>query len=174
MSSLLTTYTITTVVLVLCVCIPMIVKGVTWIINLVKKHKSNQQEAFEAGYEAAEEDEAIEERFCEGEEFMQKLEKRETDLEQIMKDQQEQIGLLRQEIKNLSESDNLNIKHDIKKAWVRVVQLGHSIDYQDLEVLNARYAIYAARGGNSWAKTMMDEINKRATITSPYNQEQDK
>jgi hypothetical protein len=41
-------------------------------------------------------------------------------------------------------------------------------------VLNARYAIYAARGGNSWAKTMMDEINKRATITSPYNQEQDK
>lgn len=175
MSTLLTTYSITTILLILIVAIPAIIKAITWIINIVKKHHANLQEAFDDGHDAAQEEEAVEERFEAGEDFMKKLDERETTLEQIMKDQQEQIGLLRSEVKTLTDSDNLNIKQDIKKTWVRVVQQGHHIDYHDLDVLRARFEIYKERGGNSWAAQMMNEINAHAAITQVcFTQEQDK
>lgn len=161
MATLLTTYGILPVVLILIIGIPAILNCVKWILDLIKKHKANQQEAFNQGRVAAQEEDALEERLEAGEEKMADLDERESTLEQILRNQQEQIAAL-------TASDNLNIKQEIKRVWVKTIQFKQSIDYHDLEILNEQFRIYKARGGNSWAEQMMHDINTRATIVSPY------
>lgn len=162
MSTLLTTYSITTIILILIIAIPAIIKAVKWIIDIVKKHHQNQQEAFEEGYGAAQEDGELEERFEAGEKLMNELKAREDKLESILLNQQQQI-------ETLAASDNLNIKQEIKHTWERVVKFRKPIDSYDLSLLEDRYKIYESRGGNSWAHDMMKEIRKVATTTSEVN-----
>lgn len=160
MTELLAMVPLATIILILIVCVPQIIKFVNWIISIVKKHQSNQQEAFEAGREAEQEEFEEEQRFEAGEARIGELEKKESNLELMMRNQQEQIN-------SLVTSDNLNIKQTIKRTWEKVVKFNQPIDAYDLSVLEERYTLYASRGGNSWAKTMMEEIRKKATTTSP-------
>ena len=169
MSTLLTTYSVTTIVLILIIAIPALVKFVKWILDLVKAHKANQQSAFEQGAAAAHEEEELEERFEAGEEFMQELDQREDLLEQLLQNQQAQLD-------SLIRSDNLNIKRDIKRTWERVVKFRKPIDAYDLSLLQDRFEIYRARGGNSWAHDLMKQIQRAATTTSAVdtdNEDQD-
>jgi hypothetical protein len=87
MATLLTTYGILPVVLILIIGIPAILNCVKWILDLVKKHKANQQEAFNQGRVAAQEEDALEDRLEAGEEKMADLDKRESTLEQILRNQ---------------------------------------------------------------------------------------
>lgn len=174
MSTLLTTYSITTIVLILIVAVPAIFKFVKWVIDIVKKHKSNQQEAFDQGYEAAQEDEEVEERFEAGEEFMRRLDEREDRLETLLANQQKMIENQQTQINYLADSDNLKIKADVYETWLRVVKERKPIDAYELSLLNDRYAIYEARGGNSWAHDQMQEIRKYAVTASAENIGQDK
>lgn len=158
MESLITALGVANIALVLIVFIPLMIKFVGWILKLVKKHQENQQNAYEQGYEAAMEDDETEERFEAGEKYMKELGVREDKLEQILLNQQSQI-------QHLTDSDNLNIKRTIKRTWDKVVKQGRAIDMYELSLLEDQYAIYTARGGNSWAKKMMEDIRSRATTT---------
>lgn len=160
MTELLTTVPLVTIILILIVCIPQLIKFVNWIISIVKRHNNNQQEAFEAGREAEQEEFEEEQRFEAGEKRIGQLEEKESNLEIMMRKQQEQID-------SLVTSDNLNIKSAIKRTWEKVVQFNQPIDAYDLSVLEDRYKLYASRGGNSWAHDMMVEIRRKATTTSP-------
>ena len=150
------------VVLVLVIIVPQIIKFANWIIGLVKKHQANQQSAFNQGVAAAQEEGRVEERFEAGELIMKQLQDKENTLEKILLNQQKQL-------ESLMNSDNLEIKQDIKRMWVKVTKFRQPIDYHDLEILNERFKIYKERGGNSWAESMMNDINSKATITSPHS-----
>ena len=158
MANLLTTFSVGFIVLVLVVCLPALVKFVNWIIKIVKQHNQNQQNAINTGRVLQQEDDAEEERFEKGEARIGNLEAREDKLETLLINQQKQID-------TLIASDNLNIKYNIKRTWEKVCRQHLPIDAYDLDLLESRYALYAARGGNSWAKKMMEEIRKVATRT---------
>lgn len=160
MESLIPALGVANIVLVLLIFVPQIIKFVTWIIKLVRKHNENQREAYEEGYEAALEDDETEERFQAGEKYMKELGQREDKLETILLNQQQQI-------QHLTDSDNLNIKRTIKRTWDKVVKQHRAIDAYELSLLEDQYAIYTARGGNSWAKKMMEDIRRSATTTEP-------
>jgi len=147
----LTAQNIGMVILVLVVMIPQIIKGVTWIINVCKQHKKNQQDAFEAGQEAQAEDDAVEDRFVAGEEKIENLIEEENKILQS-------LDSIKQCLEWLNESDNLNIKYVIKRSWEQSVQQGKPLDHYEFELLEHRYAIYRMRGGNSWAEGMMNDI----------------
>ena len=158
MADLLTALPIAFIVLVLIVCVPQLIKFVSWIVKIVKQHNQNQQDAINQGRRLEQEDNAEEERFEKGEARIGDLEVREDKLETLLINQQKQID-------TLIASDNLNIKYNIKRTWEKVCKQRLSIDAYDLDLLESRYALYAARGGNSWAKQMMEEIRKAATRT---------
>ena len=159
MDALLATVPVATIILVLIVCVPQIVKFVSWILSLAKMHKQNQQASFNAGRRAEQVENKEEERFEAGERRICLLETREDKLEQILLAQQKQID-------SLVESDNLEIKHTIKRTWEKVCKFNQPIDAYDLSLLEDRFALYEARGGNSWAHDMMKEIRKKATTTT--------
>lgn len=149
----LTAENIGMVILVLIVMVPQLIKSVQWIINVVKQHKKNQQEAFEAGQEAQADEDAVEERFTAGEEKIEQLIKEESD---ILKS----LTSIKQCLEWLNESDNLNIKYVIKRSWEQSVVAGKPLDHYEFELLEHRYAIYKMRGGNSWAEGMMKDIRE--------------
>lgn len=160
MTELLAMVPIATIILILIICVPQIIKFVSWIITICKKHKQNQQTSFDAGRQAELEIIEEEQRFEEGEARIGELEVKEDKLEEILLKQQQQID-------SLVTSDNLNIKYCIKRTWEKVVKFHQPIDAYDLSILEDRYAIYASRGGNSWAHDMMVEIRRQATTTTP-------
>lgn len=146
------------IIIVLLVCIPSIVKVIEWIAKLIQKIKSFRQNEFKRGQQAVIQQDTIEDRFEDGEERIEELEMRECKLEDILRKQQQQTD-------SLIESDNLNIKRQIKKTWDRV-RITRTIDSYELDLLEHQFRIYQARGGNSWAEGMMKEIRAIATTTS--------
>lgn len=146
------------IIIVLLVCIPSIVKVIEWIAKLIQKIKSFRQNEFKRGQQAVIQQDTIEDRFEDGEERIEDLEMRECKLEDILRKQQQQTD-------SLIESDNLNIKRQIKKTWDKV-RITRTIDSYELDLLEHQFRIYQARGGNSWAEDMMKEIRAIATTTS--------
>lgn len=149
----LTAQNIGMVILVLIVMVPQLIKSVQWVLNVVKAHKKNQKEAFEAGQEAQAEESAVEERFEAGEEKIEKLIQEES---AILRS----LDSIQKCLEWLNESDNLNIKYVIKRSWEQTVIEGRPLDHYEHELLEHRYAIYKLRGGNSWAEGMMNEIRE--------------
>jgi hypothetical protein len=61
-------------------------------------------------------------------------------------------------------TNELDIKSWIKAQHEKWIFKG-CIDSQMLDLLEQRYAIYTAEGGNSWAKKLMDELRALPTVT---------
>jgi len=147
----LTAQNIGWVILVLIVMIPQLFKSVQWILNIVKAHKKNQKESFQAGQADQAKKEEVEERFEAGEEKIEQLISEESNILASLES-------IRQCLEWLNESDNLNIKYVIKRSWEQTVVEKRPLDHYEHELLEHRYAIYRLRGGNSWAEGMMNEI----------------
>lgn len=153
------------IIIILLVTLPAIARFIEWVIKIVQKVKDSRQASFERGQQSIVEQGTIEERFEDGEERIEDLEKREDKLEDLLLKQQVLID-------SLVESDNLTIKRQIKKTWDKV-RITRNIDGYELDLLEQQFAIYKARGGNSWAESMMREIRAIATTTRAIPPDED-
>ena len=157
MIELLTTFNITTVVLILLIAIPAIVNFIKWCKNTWQEREKFKKDNIAKGREMEAAAEAEEARLEKGEARMADLEEAVKELKDIAARQEKMITLL-------INSDELDIKCWIKMQHEKWVPKG-CIDSQTLDLLEARYAIYTAEGGNSWAKKLMDELRALPTVT---------
>lgn len=152
MVDLLTTTPIVLIILVLIIVVPAIFKFVKWILDIVKKHKSNQAEAEARGRALEQEDHAEEERFEKGEARIGELEKKEDRLETLLLNQQKQLNYLLDYNKNA-------IRAQVYKMWKKVI--AHKpIDTQEYELLEESFELYQNTGGNGKTAARMAEIRK--------------
>lgn len=83
-------------------------------------------------------------------------------LKEVLDKQQKTLDLL-------MESDELDIKTWIKTQHDRWMPTGY-IDSQILDLVCQRFEIYEKEGGNSWAKKLVEDMQKLTTVTNvPLN-----
>lgn len=163
MVELLSTFSAETLLIVLVICIPYIIKGIKAIYNFFQHLKERRQATLDEGRRLQREEQEIENRFEAGEERIDDLEAKENKLEDILKHQQDLIDLL-------VWSDELDIK-----AWIKLQHdkalLKKSIDSETRDLLEQRFAIYKKEGGNGWAEQMMKDIRNMPVVTRINNDE---
>lgn len=156
MVELLTTYGIQTLIILL-IAIPSIVNFIKWCKELWQTREKFKQENIEKGKQIEARSEAKEARLADGEARMSNLEEDVTLLKQTIEKQEALIRLL-------IKSDELDIKSWIKlqhEKWIP----RRCIDSQTLDLLEQRYSIYEAEGGNSWALKLINELRALPTVT---------
>lgn len=84
MFQLFSTFSIDTVILILCLAIPAIIKGISWIIKTIDTTKKRRSELRQEGAEDLREAQLVEERFHAGEERMTELECEDKKIEAIL------------------------------------------------------------------------------------------
>ena len=152
MAELLTTTPLVLIILVLVIMVPAIFKFVKWILDLVKKHKANQDAAEARGRALEHEDQEEEERFERGEARIGELEEKEDKLEKLLINQQKQLDYLLDYNKNA-------IRAQVYKMWKKVI--AHKpIDVQEYELLEESFELYQKTGGNGKTAARMAEIRK--------------
>ena len=107
MAELLSAFSLETILIILIVCIPHIVKGIKAIYKFFQGLKERRQATLEEGRNLEREEQQTKSRFEKGENRISNLETKESELEAILKRQQELIDLLVM-------SDELDIK-----AWIK-------------------------------------------------------
>lgn len=150
MAELISTFGISTVVIVLLVGIPCIIGFITWCKNLWNAREKFKKEQRNIGRSQEREEEAEENRFISGE-------SRIASLELIIAQQEKLYNELKKSNDRLIESDRLAIKTYIKEQHDIWVPKG-CIDGQVLELLEDRFKIYTEEGGNSWAEKLMNDM----------------
>lgn len=157
MTELITTFNITTVVVILLIAIPALINFISWCKKTWQQREAFKNANIEQGKKIEAEAEAAEARLEDGEARMSELEEAVKALKDIAAHQEDMIELL-------VESDKLNIKCWIKMQHEKWIPRG-CIDSQTLDLLEARYKIYAKEGGNSWAEKLMNELRALPTVT---------
>lgn len=157
MVTLINTYGVSIVVIILLVAIPALVNFIQWCKNLWAKRQEFQSANIQMGRQMEAAEEQNEARLTNGEQRMSQLETDVSELKAIAERQAQLIELL-------TKSDELDIKSWIKAQHEKWIIKG-CIDSQMLDLLEQRYAIYTAEGGNSWAKKLMDELRALPTVT---------
>lgn len=157
LAELFATYTVETVVIILAIGIPAIIKGIGSVKALWKKRTDFITENVRRGHEeeAQKETQMLEKAATEAR--LSAVEKNIDLLTEIASQQKEQINLL-------IKSDKLDIKAWIKAQHDYWIPRGY-IDSQILDLLEERYEIYKKENGNSWAKKLMDELRALPTIS---------
>lgn len=107
MAELLSAFSLETILIILIVCIPYIIKGIKAIYKFFQGLKERRQATLEEGRNLEREEQQTKSRFEKGENRISNLETKESELEAILKRQQELIDLLVM-------SDELDIK-----AWIK-------------------------------------------------------
>ncbi len=158
MFQLFSNFSIDTVILILCLAIPAIIKGISWIIKTIDATKKRRSELRQEGAEDLREAQLVEKRFHAGEERITELECEDKKIEAILAKQQSQIDLL-------IRSDELDIKAWIKQQHERWMHIG-AIDSESLSLVIDRYKVYAEEGGNSWAERMVNDIKALPIVTA--------
>ena len=158
MFQLFSTFSLDTVILILCLAIPAIIKGISWIIKTIDTTKKRRSELRQEGADNLREAQLVEERFHAGEERMAELECEDKKIEEILAKQQAQIDLL-------IRSDELDIKAWIKQQHEHWMHIG-AIDSESLSLVIDRYQVYAEEGGNSWAERMVNDIKALPIVTA--------
>ena len=158
MFELFSTFSIDTVILILCLAIPALIKGITWIINTISAAKKRRGELRQEGAQDERAAQQVEERFHAGEERIAELEREDKKIESILEKQQQQIDLL-------IRSDELDIKAWTKQQHEHWMHIG-AIDSESLSLVIDRYEIYAEEGGNSWAERMVNDIKSLPIVTA--------
>ena len=157
MIELISTYGISTVILILLIAIPAIFNFIKWCKNLWNEREAFKQQNIQKGIQIETEAEHKEARLQNGEARMTKLETDVKDLKDLIAAQQKLIELL-------IKSDELDIKSWIKMQHERWIPKG-CIDSQTFDLLEQRYAVYTSEGGNSWAKKLVEELRALPTVT---------
>ena len=150
MIELISTYGLSTVVIILLAGIPCIIGFISWCKKIWNNREAFKKEQRNLGRAQEREEEAEEQRFTSGE-------TRIAQLELLVEQQAEMIKELKQITKRLEKSDRLAIKTYIKEQHDIWVPKG-CIDGQVLELLEERFKIYQAEGGNSWAEKLMTDM----------------
>ena len=158
MADLFAAFSLDTIIIVLCLAIPALIKGIMWICKTIKAANVRRKELRNEGAQELMEEQEIEERFEAGEDRIADLEKEEAKLTQILKNQQKQIDLL-------IRSDELDIKAWLKQQHEHWMHIG-AIDSESLSLVIDRYEIYAEEGGNSWAERLVNDIKSLPIVTA--------
>lgn len=158
MADLFATFSLDTVIIVLCLALPALIKGITWICKTIKAAAARRRELRNEGAQELMEEQEIEERFEAGEDRITDLEEEEAKLTQILQNQQKQIDLL-------IRSDELDIKAWLKQQHEHWMHIG-AIDSESLSLVIDRYEIYAEEGGNSWAERLVNDIKSLPIVTA--------
>lgn len=157
MATLVEMYGITTIVIVLLVAIPAIVKFITWLVKLIKSKKNYDKDLKEQGAKEAQEKDRLEARLKEGDERMTKIEIHESKMEEMLEHQQQEISLL-------IKSDELDIKAYIIEQYNTFIPK-KCIDAEIMDTLEQRFQIYKLEGGNGFAERMMNELRSLPIVT---------
>lgn len=150
------------------VAIILAVKGAWDIIDFFKK---KYQEKFDKDYSKKHSEEELIKHYQECKEqhkesvaLNQGVENKLDKLAEIVDKKFDQLDKRIDELDNrvdiLTESDCLNIKHDIVKDYHYFTEQAKWIDDYNLSTLNLMYSKYKAEGGNSFVDELMEEINK--------------
>lgn len=158
MGELLGTFSLETIIIILCVAVPAIIKGINWVIKTVSAANKRKKELKGIGAQELLEEQEIEDRFEAGEERISELESEEKQLKTLLKKQQQQIDLLIQ-------SDELDIKAWIKQQHEHWTHIG-AIDSESLSLVLDRFQVYTKEGGNSWAERMVKDIKALPIVTA--------
>lgn len=157
MAELFSTFGVGTVLIILLIGIPAIVNFIKWCKGLWNTREKFKQENIEKGKAIEARAEEREARLARGEARMDALEQDVRELKEIAERQQKLIELLIQ-------SDELNIKAWIKAQHEKWVPR-QCIDSQTLDLLEQRFKIYEAEGGNSWAERLVNEMRQLPVVT---------
>ena len=152
-----------TIIIVLVVCIPALVKFIKNIIAFIKDSRKSREELIEEGRQQERAKQQLEDRFENGEARMTALEKEEADAE-------ERICTLEAKVSLLLESDQQAIKTWIKAQHDKWMPKKY-IDSYTLELLDKRYAIYVKENGNSWAEDMVKDLRSLTVVYPVSNDE---
>ena len=153
MINLLSQYDVTQICII-CVLIILAIKSV-W--DMVDYFKNKYKEKFNKDYEKLESQKTIERYYLEGKdqhkETLEICEKFETQLDKI----EESVDKLAIKVNKLTESDMHDIKQFIVREHHYFVGKGWIDDYS-LDSIMLRYEDYKEEGGNSYIKTLVEEI----------------
>lgn len=152
-----------TIIIVLIVCIPSIIKITKSIIGWFKDVRKSKDELIEEGRQQERAKQQLETRFENGEARMSALEREEADAE-------ERICTLEAKVSLLLESDQQAIKTWIKAQHDKWMPKKY-IDSYTLELLDKRYAIYVKEEGNSWAEDMVKDLRSLTVVYPVSNDE---
>lgn len=161
MSELISTFGISTVIVILIITIPALINFISWCKKTWKEREHFKEENFQRGREIEARSEAKEARLVRGEMRMGQLEKDVADLKDLIAKQQDLLELL-------IASDELDIKSWIKAQHEKWVSR-QCIDSQTLDLLEQRFSVYESEGGNSWAKKLVEELRALPIIISIDN-----
>lgn len=160
---LIETIGLDTIIIVLVVCIPTLIKFIKSIITFIKDSRKSREELIEEGRQQERAKQQLEDRFENGEARMTALEKEEADAE-------ERICTLEAKVSLLLESDQQAIKTWIKAQHDKWMPKKY-IDSYILELLDKRYAIYVKEDGNSWAEDMVKDLRSLTVVYPVSNDE---
>ena len=153
MINLLTQYDVTQICII-CVLIILAIKS-AW--DMIDYFKNKYKEKFNKDYEQLESQKTIEKYYLEGKdqhkETLEICEKLETQLDKI----EESVDKLATKVNKLTESDMHDIKQFIVREHHYFVGKGWIDDYS-LDSIMLRYEDYKEEGGNSYIKTLVEEI----------------
>lgn len=150
MAELISTFGIGTIVIILLVSIPLIIRFISWCKGVWKEREKFKQENIAQGRALERTEEAEEHRFESGESRIAKLEVIVEHLTTLVEEQ-------KQTNDRMLRSDKLAIKTWIKEQHSIWTRKGY-IDSHVLELLEERFEIYKEEGGNSWAEKLMTEL----------------
>ena len=156
MVSLLSSFTLTEVIIILIVAIPALWKGLKALINFFANLKKTKEVLIQEGKQ-----ELLEEI-----QTIQRFEKGEAEIQQLQKDEKkltERVDLIEKQMKLLVQSDMLQIKRMIKDEHDKAMQ-NKFIDSEMLDLLEQQFKVYELEGGNGWAVKMMKEMRKLPTV----------
>ena len=126
--------------------------------EIVDYFKDKYKKKFKEDYDVKKAQEEIEKKFAKlfqnQDEFLEKCKGFNEKLDGI----QEAINQTNDRIDDLTESDMYDIKYSIVQAYHHFVEEQKWIDDFSLSVLESRFKIYEAEGGNSFIYDLMQEI----------------
>lgn len=157
MASLISTYGISTVIIIFLVGIPALFNFIKWCKGIYATREKFKQDNINKGKEIEARAESKENRLQQGESRMTQLETDVRDLKILVQQQAKMIELLIQ-------SDELDIKSWIKMQHEKWIPR-KCIDSQTLDLLEQRFSVYEKEGGNSWALKLVNELRALPTVT---------
>lgn len=153
MIDLLSKYDTTQVI----IFIALVVIAIKSVWDMIDYFKNKYKEKFNKDYEQLESQKAIEKYYLEGkdqhQETLKVCEKLENQLDKI----EDSVNKLSNKVNKLTESDMHDIKQFIVREHHYFVGKGWIDDYS-LDSIMLRYEDYKEEGGNSYIKTLVEEI----------------
>lgn len=154
----LSSFPIWTVILITVAAIIVILKIIDWAKKTWQKRQDFKEAAIHEGEKIQKQEDLAQQEKDELEKRLKILEQNYIALKESLDKQQKILDLL-------MESDELDIKTWIKTQHDRWMPTGY-IDSQILDLVCQRFEIYEKEGGNSWAKKLVEDMQKLTVVTN--------